>query len=107
MPVPVAPFSCSFLHAATTRLTWRGCGHQAEWVYWSSVPWPPPLACREIGRSVPNFPHPPYGCTHAISMVIPGRDDTGKLSRAISPEWWWQVENGQFGREKMNTFAIV
>jgi hypothetical protein len=21
--------------------------------------------------------------------------------------WWWQVENGQFGREKMNTFATV
>jgi hypothetical protein len=21
--------------------------------------------------------------------------------------WWWQAENGQFGREKMNTFATV
>jgi hypothetical protein len=21
--------------------------------------------------------------------------------------WWWQAENGQFGREKMHTFATV
>jgi hypothetical protein len=21
--------------------------------------------------------------------------------------WWWQAENGQFGRKKMNTFATV
>jgi len=22
-------------------------------------------------------------------------------------KWWWQVENGQFGRQKMNTFATL